>query len=86
MVSDGATTITTVAAINHSHHIITILRYRYSEPKLYITEEVLVATDATDPNLLPYSCELHDFCRLLSVRTYNGQLLFFRLPEPVLEI
>jgi hypothetical protein len=86
MVSDGDTSITTAAAINHNHHIVTILRDRYSEPKLSITDEVAVAPDASNPNLLPYSCEIHDFCRLLSVRTYNGQILFFRLPELPLEI
>lgn len=45
-----------------------------------------VATDASDPNNLPYSCELHDFCRLLSVKTYSGKILLFRLPEVTLEI
>jgi hypothetical protein len=56
MITDGDTTITTVAAINHSHHIITILRYRYSEPKLFITDEIMIAPDSSNPNILPYSC------------------------------
>lgn len=56
MITDGDTSITTIAVINHGHHIITIARYRYSEPKLFITDEIHVAPDSSDPNLLPYSC------------------------------
>lgn len=80
MISDGDTSITTAAVINHNHHIISILRYRYSEPKLFLTDEIMVAADSSDPNNLPYSCELYDFCRLLCVKTYSGKILFFRLP------
>lgn len=45
-----------------------------------------MAPDASDPSLLPFSCELHDHSRLLTVKTYDGTILAYKIPELTLEI
>lgn len=72
--------------MQHNHNIISIIRYKHSEPKLFLTEEIEVAANSDDPNCLPYSCEFFDFCRLLVVKTNNGNILGYRIPEPTLDI
>ena len=56
IISDGDSSVTTIAVIQQNCHIISILRYKQSEPKLYLTEEIEVAVNEGDPNLLPFSC------------------------------
>ena len=56
MISDGDNFVTTAAVIFQNHHSIHIIRYKHSEPKIYLTYEIKVAPDASDPNLLPFDC------------------------------
>ncbi len=61
---------TTIAVILNAHPIVTILRYRHSEPKLFVTHEVIVSEDDEDVNKMPYEAQLEDSGRLLVVKTY----------------
>ena len=86
MITDGDSSLTTAAVIFNGHPTIYILRYKQSEPKLSLTHEIKVAPDSSNPNLLPFDVEFYDYCRLVIVKTYDGSIMGYRIPEVVLEI
>jgi hypothetical protein len=45
-----------------------------------------VATDDSDPNKLPFSCEFSDYGRLLFVYTYDGSILLYKIPEVPIDL
>lgn len=77
---------TIASVVSHSHNVISILRYKYSEPKLFLTEEIVVCDNCEDPTLLPYSCELADFGRLAIVKCYDGSVKLFRIREGAIDL
>lgn len=79
-------TITTVAVILNNHNKIYILRYKHSEQKLILAQQIEVATDESNPNKLPFNCQFDDYGRLLFVFTYEGNIILFRIPEVAIDL